>query len=73
MMTPPAHRGQGAGRAALTSALAASWSDDGSGAFLWSTPMGRPLYESLGFAALDECAIWVRGAEDDAFQALGNV
>jgi hypothetical protein len=73
MMTPPAHRGQGAGRAALTSALAASWSDDGSGAFLWSTPMGRPLYESLGFAALDECAIWVRGAGDDAFEALGNV
>jgi GNAT superfamily N-acetyltransferase len=73
MMTPPAHRGRGAGRAVLTGALSASWFEGARGAFLWSSPSGRPLYESLGFAAIDDCAVWARGAGEEVFAAIGNV
>ena len=53
MMTPARHRRRGGGRAVLTAALAASWRDDTAGAFLWSSPLGRPLYESVGFEAIE--------------------
>ena len=41
MMTPPAHRRKGGGRAVLTCALEALWGPETEGAFLFSTPAGR--------------------------------
>jgi GNAT superfamily N-acetyltransferase len=72
MMTPPQHRRRGAGRAVLSAALARTWSDDIDGSFLWSSPMGRPLYESLGYMVLDECWIWVLGGTEEMLAILGN-
>jgi GNAT superfamily N-acetyltransferase len=72
MMTPPQHRRRGAGRAVLSTALARTWSDDIEGSFLWSSPMGRPLYESLGYTVLDECWIWVLGGTEEMLAILGN-
>jgi hypothetical protein len=73
MMTPARHRRRGAGRAVLTAALAASWREDTAGAYLWSSPLGRPLYESIGFDAVDECWIWVLGGTEELLAAIGNV
>jgi predicted GNAT family acetyltransferase len=73
MMTPTRHRRRGAGRAVLTAALAAAWTKDTRGALLWSSPMGRQLYESVGFRAVEECAIWVLGGGEDMLAAIGNV
>ena len=73
MMTPARHRRRGGGRAVLTAALAASWRDDTAGAFLWSSPLGRPLYESVGFEAIEECSIWVLGYSEELLAAIGNV
>ena len=72
MMTPPEHRRRGAARAVLTSALARNWSPSTRGAFLWSSPAGRPLYESLGFRAVDEPAIWFTGGHQAAAEAIGQ-
>lgn len=72
MMTPPANRRRGAGRAVLSAALARTWSPTTEGSFLWSSPMGRPLYESLGYTALDECSIWVLGGTEEMLAILGN-
>jgi GNAT superfamily N-acetyltransferase len=72
MMTPPAHRRRGAARAVLTAALAQSWRPSVSGAFLWATPAGRPLYESLGFCAVDEPTIWVTPGGEAGNLAVGQ-
>ena len=72
MMTPPAHRQRGAARAVLTAALAQSWHPSVSGAFLWATPAGRPLYESLAFRALDEPTIWVTPGGEAGNLAVGQ-
>jgi GNAT superfamily N-acetyltransferase len=73
MMTPKRHQGRGAGRAALTTALAASWSTATSEALLLATPAGRPLYESVGFEVIDECLTCYRGLEDSVLEAIGQV
>jgi GNAT superfamily N-acetyltransferase len=72
MMTPARHRRKGAARAALTSALDAVWSPGTEGAFLWSTPAGRPFYESVGFAAVDEAVSWTLGADPAFLAAIGQ-
>jgi hypothetical protein len=73
MMTPVRHRRRGAGRAVLTAALAATWGEGTTGALLWSSPLGRPLYESVGFRVVEECAIWVLGGTEELLAAIGNV
>jgi hypothetical protein len=72
MMTPPAHRRRGAARAVLTTALAQSWGPSVSGSFLWATPAGRPLYESLAFRAVDEPTIWVTPGGEAGNLAVGQ-
>jgi hypothetical protein len=72
MMTPPQDRRRGAGRAVLSAALSRTWLPETQGAFLWSSPLGRPLYESLGFRVLDECTIWVLGGTEEMMAAVGN-
>jgi hypothetical protein len=72
MMTPARHRRKGAARAALTGALDAVWSDSTEGAFLWSTPAGRPFYESVGFAPVDEAVSWTLGADPEFLAAIGQ-
>ena len=61
-MTMPAHRRRGAGRTALIAALNDVLRPSMTGSVLVTTPLGRPLYESLGFIALDESITWTRGA-----------
>jgi GNAT superfamily N-acetyltransferase len=73
MMTPPHHQGRGAGRAALTTALAATWSAATSDALLLATPAGRPLYEGVGFEVIDECLTCYRGVDDSVLEAIGQV
>ncbi len=72
MMTPPRHRRRGAGRAVLQAALTAAWEPATEGAYLLSSPAGRPLYEAFGFRALGESMTWVRGADDATLAAIGN-
>jgi hypothetical protein len=66
MMTVPAHRQRGAGRAVLTTALAELWQPPTTGAFLVSTIAGRPLYESAGFGPVDESRTWVTHGQEAA-------
>lgn len=72
MMTPKRHQGRGAGRAILTTALAATWSPATSQALLLATPAGRPLYESVGFEAIDESLTCYRGLESTVLEAIGQ-
>jgi hypothetical protein len=72
MMTPERHRRRGAARAALTGALDAVWGSATEGAFLWSTPAGRPFYESVGFAAVDEAVSFTLGADPEFLAAIGQ-
>jgi hypothetical protein len=73
MMTPVRHRRKGGARAAITCALAALWGPDTEGAFLFSTPAGRSLYEAVGFTAVDDATTWTRGASADFLAAIGQV
>lgn len=72
MMTPPQHQGRGAGRALLSTALQATWDDGIDEALLLATPAGRRLYESLGFASVDESLTCYRGLEDEVLAAIGQ-
>ena len=72
MMTPPAHRRRGAARAVLGAALAEAWLPSTEGAFLWASPLGRPLYESSGFRAVDEPSVWVTKGAEAASLAVGQ-
>ena len=72
MMTPARHRRRGGARAALTSALDGSGATATEGAFLWSTPAGRPFYESVGFAAVDEAVSFTLGADPEFLAAIGQ-
>jgi hypothetical protein len=72
MATPHKNRGRGAARAALSGALAQSWQPATNGAFLWASPAGRPLYESLGFRPVDEAVVWVTPGQEAASQAIGQ-
>lgn len=74
MMTPPQHRRRGAARAVLTRALADAAALDGEqteSTIFWATPMGRPLYEALGFSAVDDVTLWTYGASADELAAVG--
>ena len=72
MMTAPGHQRRGAGRALLTAALAATWSAHSVRALLVATPAGRRLYESIGFAAIDEVTTSFRGVEPALLDAIGQ-
>lgn len=72
MMTPVQHRRKGGGRAVLTCALEELWGADTEGAYLFSTPAGRPFYESVGFAAVDDATTWTSGASDEFLAAIGQ-
>jgi GNAT superfamily N-acetyltransferase len=66
MATPPERQGKGAGRALLTRVLEALRQRGVSRFYLFATPAGRPLYESIGFETLAECPAWALGAEGGA-------
>jgi len=72
MMTPARHRRRGAGRAVLTAALDDAWSNSTRAALLWATPLGRPLYESVGFTAVAEAVSWVPGGFAAELASLGH-
>jgi Acetyltransferase (GNAT) domain len=72
MMTPARHRRKGGARAVLSCALDALWGPDTEGAFLFSTPAGRPFYEAVGFAAVDDATTWTRGASAEFLAAIGQ-
>jgi Acetyltransferase (GNAT) domain len=72
MMTPVHHRRKGGARAVLTCALEALWGPGTEGAFLFSTPAGRPFYEAVGFAAVDDATTWTRGASAEFLAAIGQ-
>lgn len=73
MNTDPAHRRRGAAATVLTRALAQAGDDAGSHeVLLWSTPAGRPLYESLGFTKVDDVEAWTLGASDEDLAAVGT-
>jgi len=72
MMTPKRHQGRGAGRAVLTTALAAAWSAKTSEALLLATPAGRRLYASIGFEAIDESITFYRGLDESVLEAIGQ-
>lgn len=73
MMTVPTHRRRGAGGAVLARALegAASRGGKTSGTLFWSSPDGRPLYESLGFRVVDEVTAWTLRASEADLAAVG--
>jgi len=56
----------------LTAALDDVWNYTTRGATLWSTPAGRPLYESVGFAAVAEGISWVPAGYEAEVAALGH-
>ncbi len=73
MNTDPAHRRRGAAATLLTRALAQDGDDAGSAeVLLWSTPAGRPLYESLGFVKVDDVEAWTLGASDEDLASVGT-
>lgn len=72
MMTPVRHRRKGGARAVLTCALEALWGPGTEGAFLFSTPAGRPFYEALGFTAVDDATTWTHGASAEFLAAIGQ-
>ena len=73
MMTAPSHRRRGAGRAVLSAALHAVLRPPMGGTVLTSTVLGRPLYEALGFVAVDEATTWTRGATAEDLARVGQV
>lgn len=72
MMTPERHRRRGAGRAVLTRALDDAWSGATRAALLWATPLGRPLYESVGFTPVAEAVSWVPAGFAAELASLGH-
>ena len=70
-MTSPRHRRRGAARAVLTTALASHAAEGELGTFLWASPMGRPLYESLGFVPFDDVIPWIRGGTEEELAMIG--
>jgi GNAT superfamily N-acetyltransferase len=72
MMTPRRHQRRGAGRAVLTTALAETWAPGTRFAVLLSTPAGRRLYESIGFAVVDNITTSFRGIDQAQLEAIGQ-
>lgn len=71
MMTSPRHRRRGAGRAILQEALTDMAPLGPGGTLLWASPMGRPMYESIGFAPFDTVHPWERGATEEELALIG--
>ena len=71
MMTAPAHRRRGAGRAVLEQSMADVAAVAPAGTLLWASPLGRPLYASVGFVVFDEITPWVRGGTAAELAAIG--
>ena len=72
MMTPKRHQRRGAGRALLTTALAAEWTPATEFACLVATPAGRRLYESIGFVVVDRVTTRFRGVDPGVLEAIGQ-
>ena len=74
VMTPVRHRRRGAARAVVSHALAqaaAATSNLIEQTLFWATPLGRPLYESMGFAVADDIDAWTLGASPEDLAAVG--
>ncbi len=73
MITAPAHRRRGAGRTVLSAALAgaAAHLDHSPSIQFWASPLGRPMYESMGFTAIDAVEVWTLGASAEDLAAVG--
>ena len=56
--TVPEARGRGFGRAAVWSAIQAGRAQGFHASALWATPMGRPMYERMGFRSITQYRIW---------------
>lgn len=57
--TLPAYRRRGIGRAVTAAAVEAGAAEGAGLAWLYPSAMARPLYEGLGFRALDDVQVWV--------------
>ena len=72
VMTPPRHRRRGAARAVISHALAESAAATTiEETIFWATPLGRPLYESMGFSIADNIDAWTLGASPEDLAAVG--
>jgi GNAT superfamily N-acetyltransferase len=71
MMTAPDHRRRGVGGQMLRTGMSHELDDHIEGAFLWSSPIGRGVYEAAGFEPVDEMTVWGRGA-DDLLELIGQ-
>jgi GNAT superfamily N-acetyltransferase len=56
--TVPEARGRGFARAAVWAAIEAGRAEGARTSALWATPMGRPMYEKMGFRPETEYRIW---------------
>ena len=73
VMTPERHRRRGAARAVVVTALdeVAQLVGGVGRSLFWSSPAGRPLYDSLGFEIADTVEAWVRGASEADLAVVG--
>ena len=73
VMTPARHRRRGAARAVVGTALAvvAAAGPPIEQTLFWSSPAGRPLYESMGFLVADRVDAWALGASEADLVAVG--
>lgn len=56
--TVPEARGRGFGRSAVWAAIQAGRAQGARVAGLWATPLGRPMYERMGFRPVTQYRIW---------------
>ena len=77
VMTPVRHRRRGAARAVVGTAFAAVGAATAAAGppieqtIFWSSPAGRPLYESMGFVVADRVDAWALGASEEDLIAVG--
>jgi GNAT superfamily N-acetyltransferase len=74
VMTPARHRRRGAARAVVAAALdgvARASTELIEQTLFWSSPAGRPLYESMGFTVVDTVDAWALGASEADLIAVG--
>ncbi len=74
VMTPVRHRRRGGARAVISHALAevaATSTASVEETIFWSTPLGRPLYEAMGFVIADDVDAWTLGASPEDLAAVG--
>ena len=77
VMTPVRHRRRGAARAVVGTAFAVVGAATAAAGppieqtIFWSSPAGRPLYESMGFVVADRVDAWALGASEEDLIAVG--